>query len=261
MPLTLIRSILTQSPPVAQAPSKFHGFLSLPRELRDRVYELAMSSLDPDFPIRLSMTLTFPSLYRNTLPGICLASRQTHTEATLIYISRTNFWASDRCTSQRQLLHFLAQFPEHSGFKAVRSLSWYAMKRFASSSEASLTSPVHSPYPSYLAAQCAGLTSLTVQILLRPVLRATGQASYAIAEPDAVDENLLLSRAAELKSLKTLKIIFTCCKVYAWVLGCKQEEIPRAYVDFLRKKFGEAGGRVSVEVEFAEDPLYMASFR
>jgi hypothetical protein len=99
--------------------------LKLPRELRDKIYIYAMSSLPTRIDIQSghgALTISSRVFYPDTLPPLCFTNKQFRSECILAWLERTRF-----CFYERYQLYsdsfsnFVTQFP--AGAKSIRMVA------------------------------------------------------------------------------------------------------------------------------------------
>jgi hypothetical protein len=199
---------------------KFERFMELPRELRDIIYTLAMEDLPTRFTIRERKKLSKMVLYPHVLPSICFTTPAVREEVILAYIRRTRFvlesadhWRHE--TPQKMLVDFLAQFPDNSGYKAIRMLSFHDyVISYASPFGGSLDLHRHG-----FITRFTGLRSLIVDVAAR----------VCVGQDENGDDRLLLkaeetkekyhcSEELEAKTLRHFKVVCLSDPIHRHVL-------------------------------------------
>ncbi|KAF1943851.1 hypothetical protein EJ02DRAFT_483852 [Clathrospora elynae] len=142
----------------------FYSFLNLPRELRDKIYNFAMTTLPTRLIITQHSKISDSVLYPQALPSIFFTSKQLQRESLPIFLSRTRIVFSQPCVKQLfAFCSFVSQFP--NAFAAIRMLSfhdvlWYGEAEFPGEF-----------YPEALVSRCTGLGCLVLETHIRALLR------------------------------------------------------------------------------------------
>jgi hypothetical protein len=215
--------------------------LTLPLELREKIYTLAMEDLPTDIMI------TAPKYSRelarehrelfwspNRLPGICYASKYTWNETRLVYIRRIRF-VTDGLDGVLELCSWLREFEYNQGFKAIRMLG-VTGEALASTNETW-----------DLLCSCSGLRSLHIRIDDGDVYSKYRGLWHNCEEIEGVTGPRNRDDSSAFTKLETVKIF--CKTHYGFPINyTKLQQFFRDYVSWMREKFS-LGDR-DVEFEF-----------
>lgn len=116
----------TDSPAAITRGQPTTTLLDLPLELREKIYTLSMSSSSSRIYFLNEIQLSKLNFRPYALPGICYVNKAPGQEATVAWIRRTRFVFPELRDYfvQADLTHWLAQFPDGVGLKAVRMLTF-----------------------------------------------------------------------------------------------------------------------------------------
>lgn len=221
--------------------ARLEGLLALPPEIRETVYEAAMSHLPREILLRdwtsptKDRSLTFPAV----LPRLCFTNKQIYDESVAVFIRDRKFTLGSSYGAAC-LDAFLARLPCDQGFRWVRRLY--------------VESYVYGINISELLHHCTHIQHLVVEANITDILdvdRDGGEFAYENIWTEEEIANGEFCKIPWLSSQKLKSVKLVC----HWPGTCSQDQMKKFFdllVTYLKKEIEKKGLKTEMQVEYLD---------